>query len=73
MTQDATQDTIRDAIVARVKKLGLTPYALSQRCEGKPGIEAIRRYLLGRVSLNSLYVSRLCGVLGLELTVAEKS
>lgn len=58
-------DTIRDRITARADQLGLTAYAIGRETGIDPG--TVRRYLTGRCSLNSRYVSQICDVLGLEL------
>ena len=63
-------DTIRDTIAARAETLGLTAYAIGQQCEIDPG--TVKRYLTGRCSLNSRYVSAICDVLGLELKPKSK-
>jgi hypothetical protein len=62
-------DTLRDTIIARAQLLGLTAYAIAKRCSGEqtPDPDTVKRYLSGRVSLNSRYVSQMCDVLGLEL------
>ena len=58
-------DTIRNAIIARADQLGLTAYAISKAANLDP--QTVKRYLAGRASLNSRYVSAICEVLGLEL------
>ena len=65
-----TDDPIRETITARAEQLGLTAYAIAKRCEMSP--EAVKRYLTGRCSLNSRYVSAICEVLGLELRPVKK-
>jgi hypothetical protein len=65
-------DTIRETIIARASELGLTANAISVACGGSPNPEATRRYLTERCHLGSQYVSRICGVLGLELKPAKK-
>lgn len=65
-------DHIRTAIIARAAELGLTAYAIAQRCEGSPNNEAVRRYLTERCSLSTRYVSRICDALGLELRPKKK-
>jgi hypothetical protein len=66
-------DHLQSVISARAESLGLSSYEISKRCEGSPNKEAVRRYLTGRCSLGSAYLSKICGVLGLELRVAKKS
>ncbi len=60
-----TDDPIRDVVSAQAEKLGLSAYAIAQLTEIDPG--TVKRYLTGRCSLNSRYVSKICGVLNLEL------
>ena len=60
-------DTIRDKVIARASALGLTAYALAKQADLDPG--TVKRYMSGAVSLNSRYVSLLCKILELELTV----
>ena len=62
-------DWIRDAIVARADKLGLTAYAVAKHCEIDPS--AVKRYFTGRCALNSRYVSSICEAVGLRLTNAK--
>ena len=62
-----SEDRIRDAVSARADELGLTAYAISRLCGGSPSPEATKRYLTGRCSLNTRYVSAICEVIGLEL------
>lgn len=62
-----SDDLIRDTISARAESLGLTAYAISKACGGSPNPEATKRYLTGRCSLNTRYVSQICAVVGLEL------
>ncbi len=58
-------DPLRDLIRERATALGLSYYALAQRCgESGPTDDAVRRYLTGRTALNSRYVSALLAVLG---------
>jgi hypothetical protein len=66
-------DNLQSTIAARAESLGLSAYEISKRCEDSPNKEAVRRYLTGRCSLGSAYVSKICGVLGLELRVGKKS
>jgi hypothetical protein len=66
-------DNLQSTIAARAESLGLSSYEISQRCDGSPNKEAVRRYLTGRCSLGSAYVSKICSVLGLQLRVAKKS
>jgi hypothetical protein len=61
------QDIIRDAVTQRAADLSLTAYAISKQLEGVPSQETIKRYMSGRSSLSTRYVSRICGVLGLEV------
>lgn len=61
------QDTIREAVAQRAAELKLTAYAISKQLEGVPSQESVKRYLSGRSSLSTKYVSRICEVLGLEL------
>jgi hypothetical protein len=61
------QDTIREAVVQRAAELELTAYAISKQLEGVPSQESIKRYLSGRSSLSTKYVSRICEVLRLEV------
>lgn len=58
-------DTHQRVIAARAETLGLSAYAIAQSAELDP--QTVKRYLTGRSSLNSRYVSRICEVLGLEL------
>ena len=50
----------------------MTAYAITRECktrhgEQSPSDDAVKRYLSGKCSLNSRYVSMICGVLNLEL------
>lgn len=63
-------DSIRDTITARADQLGLTAYAIGRETGIDPG--TVRRYLTGRCSLNSRYVSAICDVLGLELKPTKR-
>lgn len=63
-------DNIRDTITARANQLGLTAYAIGRETGIDPG--TVRRYLTGRCSLNSRYVSAICEVLGLELKPSKR-
>lgn len=76
---DYPPDSIREAIIARVEELGYDRRyrpdieRLAVECGGSPGYDALRRYFARIASLNTRYVSTLCGVLGLELrTIAER-
>ncbi len=62
-------DHIRETIIDRAQKLGLTAYAIAKQCSGErtPDPDTVKRYLSRRVSLNSRYVAQICEVLGLEL------
>ncbi len=62
-----SEDAIRDTVSARADQLGFTANAISVRLGGHPTPQAVRRYLTGRCSLNTRYVSRICSVLRLEL------
>lgn len=64
-------DTIHAAIKSQVDALGLSAYAVAERCGGSPNKEAVKRYLEGRASLTSAYLSRLCEALGLEIKKAK--
>jgi len=64
-------DSIRETIASRAETLGLTAYAIGQKAEIDPG--TVKRYLTGRCSLNSPYVSAICDVLGLELKPKSKT
>ncbi len=55
-------DPLRDQIAERVEKLGLTAYAVAKACDIDP--DTVRRYLTGRVSLNSRYVSAILTAVG---------
>ena len=65
-----TDDWIRDRIiaVARDKDLSFRGIAAATDLEES----TVRRYLSGRCSLNSRYVSRLCDHLGLTLVSVER-
>lgn len=62
-------DKLRETIIARAEKLGLTAYAIAKQCAGEktPDPDTVKRYMSRLVSLNSRYVSQICDVLGLEL------
>lgn len=68
---DHEQDTIREAVAQRAEELNLTAYAISKQLEGVPSQESVKRYLCGRSSLSTKYVSRICEVLGLEVRLRE--
>lgn len=58
-------DPLRDLIRDRADSLGLSSYAIAQRCgPGGPTQDAVRRYLTGRTALNSRYTSAILEVLG---------
>jgi hypothetical protein len=65
-------DAIRSVIAARAETLGLTAYEIAKRCDWSPNPEAVRRYLTGRCGLGSGLVSKICGVLALELRPAKR-
>ena len=70
-------DTIRETIIARAETLGLTAYAIAKAIHEStgstsPDVGTVKRYMTGVVSLNSRYVSQICDVLGLELTVKKR-
>lgn len=67
-----SEDHLQSIIAARAETLGLSSYEIAKQCENSPNPEAVRRYLTGRCSLGSAYVSKICDVLGLELR-AKKS
>ena len=60
-----SDDTIRDTVAAQAEKLGLSAYAIAKSLELSP--ETVKRYLTGRCSLNTRYVSRIAKLLNLEL------
>jgi hypothetical protein len=62
-----SEDHIQSVIAARAESLGLSSYEIAKRCDGSPNSEAVSRYIRGRCSLGSAYVSKICDVLGLEL------
>ena len=62
-----TTDTLRDVIVSAAKRKQLNATQLSRLCNHSPTPEAVSRYLRGRASLTTAYVSRICHVLGLVL------
>jgi hypothetical protein len=66
------QDTIREAVAKRAAKLKLTAYAISKQLAGIPSQESIKRYMSGRSSLSTKYVSRICEVLGLEVRPRDR-
>ncbi len=77
MTQQQ-HDTIRATIIARSNKLGLTGYGIwklvhAEYPDSKMDLSTVNRYLSGRVSLNSRYVSQICAVLDLELVPRKKA
>lgn len=57
-------DRLQPLVVARAKALGLTAYAISQRCEGNPTPETVSRFLGGMVSVNSANLTRILRALG---------
>lgn len=63
----ARPDPLRDQIAERVESLGLTAYAVAKSCEIDP--DTVRRYLTGRVSLNSRYVSAILTAIGWDGSV----
>ena len=70
-------DTIRETIIARASELGLSAYAIAKAIHAatgskSPDVGTVKRYMTGVVSLNSRYVSQICDVLGLELTVKKR-
>lgn len=65
------QDMIRKAVAQRAEELNLTAYAISKQLEGVPSQESVKRYLSGRASLSTKYVSRICEILGLEVRLRE--
>ena len=58
-------DAIRDTVIARAETLGVSAYAIAKACELDPS--TVVRYLNGKCSLNSCYVSLVCMFLDLEL------
>ncbi len=68
-----SDDVIRDVVSARAESLGLTAYAIAKEIGDGPTQETIKRYLTGRCSLNSRYVSAICNVLDLELAPRRQS
>jgi hypothetical protein len=64
-------DHLQSVIAARADSLGLSSYEISKRCDGSPNPEAVKRYLTGRCGLGSAYLSKICDVLGLSLTVKK--
>jgi hypothetical protein len=71
MKNEITSDKIREAIALRAAQRELTAYAIAKQLEGVPSEESIKRYLTGRCSLSTKYVSRICDVLGLEIRPAS--
>ena len=67
-----TDDTLQQVIAARAETLGLSAYEIAKRCDDSPNPEAVRRYLTGRCGLRSVFVSRICAILGLELRPAKR-
>jgi hypothetical protein len=62
-----TDDVIQATIARRAAEMRMTAYAISEAIENGPSHATAKRYLDGRCSLNSRYVSQICEVLGLEL------
>jgi hypothetical protein len=58
-------DSLRETIATRAETLGLSAYAIGLASDIDPG--TVKRYLTGRCSLNSRYVSVICELLQLEL------
>ena len=69
-TNVVSDDRIRDVVSAQADRLGLTAYAIGQLADLNPN--TVKRYLTGRCSLNSRYVSKICDVLDLELRSKAK-
>lgn len=57
-------DIIRDLLSARASSLGWSAYRIAKECDGQPSEDAVKRFLDGRTSLNSAYVSRIASALG---------
>lgn len=60
-------DWIAATLAARAEKLGLSAYAVAQRCEPQLDPGTVKRYFEQRCRLNSEYVGRICDVLGLTV------
>lgn len=60
-------DEIRDVIVARARKLGLTAYAISKLCDRSPTPESVKRYFENESRMSTDKVSKICKILELEL------
>jgi hypothetical protein len=67
-----SDDHLQSVIAARAEELGLSAYEISNRCQGSPNKEAVRRYLTGRCGLGSVLLSKICEVLELELRPKTK-
>jgi predicted transcriptional regulator len=67
----SSEDKIRDTVSAQAERLGLSAYAIGQLTEIDSG--TVKRYLSGRRSINSRYVSRICEALDLELRPKSRS
>jgi hypothetical protein len=72
MDAELDDDKIRGAVRIRAEGLRLTAYAISKQLGGVPSQESIKRYLCGRSSLSTKYVSRICEVLELEVRPKRK-
>ena len=69
MAIESEEDAIRDVVAQRAESLGTTAYAIAKTLEMSP--ETVKRYLAGRCSWNTRYVSRIAAHLGLELRPKE--
>lgn len=65
-------DWISETLAARAETLGLSAYAVAQRCEPPLDPGTVRRYFDGRCRLNSEYVGRICDVLGLVVRPGKR-
>ena len=63
-------DWIQEMVAARASERGLTAYAIAKEAGLDPN--TVKRFLDGRCSLNSGYVSKICDVLGLVVRPGKR-
>ena len=65
-------DEIREAIIRRVDKLGLTAYAIAKASNGKLTQKHVREYLIRESSMTSARLQHLLPIIGMEVRTKAK-
>jgi hypothetical protein len=65
------QDQVREAIIMAAELKGMSAYAIGKACGDIPNQSTVRRFLKRELAMNSMLISRVFAVLGIEMSVRD--